>query len=178
MSTWWSDHPDLEGVARRGRNELVDDAASAEADTELLRKRRRSLIDVCFEWMSRGDLVTVATVGSQFEGRLEAAVNDLLILSTKTTDIAVNTATIRFVRSDLRGAFEGSSGDRSVSSFRAQLGRFEVDGAPIRLVGRSFDLTAVINASTDDHVLVCDEHGVEWALPRGEIAYAIPLISE
>ena len=79
MGTWWSEHPDLEGVARRGRAELEEEAAEAEADTELLRQRRRSLIDVCFEWMSRGDLVTVAVGGSQFEGQLTAAVNDLLV---------------------------------------------------------------------------------------------------
>lgn len=172
MSTWWTDHPDLESVARHGRGEMAEEAASAEADNELLRKRRRSLIDVCFEWMNRGDLATVETVGSQFEGRLVAAVNDLLILHTKTIEVALNVTAVRFIRSDIRAAFEGSSGDRSVSSFRAQLGRFEVDATPIRLVGEAFDLTAVIDASTDDHVLVRDAQGVEWALPRNEIAYS------
>lgn len=180
MGTWWSDHPDLEGVARRGRSELEEEAVSAEQDTELLRRRRRSLIDVCFEWMSRGDLLTIAVGNSQFEGRLLAAVNDLVVLHTKTTELSINAAAVSFVRSEQRGVFTGTSGERSASSFRAQLGRYEVDATPVRLVGtnRSFDLTALIEASTDDHLLVRDDRGLEWALARTAVAYAISLNSE
>ena len=175
MSSWWSEHPDLEGVARRGRSEMTEEAVAAERDAELLRKRRRSLGDVCFEWMSRGDLVTVGTAGIEFEGRLTAAVNDLVVMSTKTLVVAINSQLVGFVRSDKQEAFEGTTGDRSVSSFRAQLGRYEIDFTSVRLVGTrgSFDLTGTIEASTDDHVLVRDKQGLEWALPRTEIACVI-----
>lgn len=175
MGDWWSGHPDLEGIARRGRGEIADEAVSAERDTELLRKRRRSLIDVCFEWMSRGDLVTVAVAEGQFEGQLVAAVNDLIVLHTKTTEFAIAAVAVSFVRSERQGAFPGSTGERSASSFRAQLGRYEVETTPIRLVGvgGSFDLTAVIEASTDDHLLVRDGRGLEWALPRTQVGYAV-----
>ena len=180
MGDWWSDHPDLEGIARRGRGEIEDEAVSAEQDTELLRKRRRSLIDVCFEWMSRGDLVTVAVAGTHFEGQLMAAVNDLIILQTKTIGVSVDVAAVSYVRSERPGTFSGNTGERSASSFRAQLGRFEVDAIPVRLVGGTgqFDLIAVIEASTDDHLLVRDKRGLEWALPRSQVGYAIPASSE
>jgi hypothetical protein len=175
MSSWWSDHPDLDAVARRGRSELQADAAAAEHDTELLRRRRRHLIDVCFEWMSRGDLVTVALADRHFQGRLAAAVNDLIIVQTRTCQVAVNTDTVQYVRSDRRAEFDGTTGNRTVSSFRAGLGRHEVEQTPVHLIGRSpaIDIIGVIEASTEDHVLVRDLHGVEWALVRTEIACAI-----
>ncbi|MDJ0954848.1 MAG: hypothetical protein QNJ81_14315 [Acidimicrobiia bacterium] len=173
MSTWWSEHPDLEGVARKGRGELIADAASAEADTEHLRKRRRSLVDVCFEWMSRGDQVTVSAAGSQYTGRLSAALNDLLVLETNDRVVAVNTGAVEFARSDGQARFPGTSGERAVASFRAYLGRHEVDGTPVRLVGATFDIVALVEACSDDHVLARDEHGVEWALPQQVIAFAV-----
>lgn len=175
MSSWWSDHPDLEGVARRGRRELHEETASAERDTELLRIRRRQLIDVCYEWMSRGDLVTISTADHEFEGRLVAAVNDMAVLATKTLEVAVNLDLAHFVRSDRKGAFAGSTGDRSASSFRAALGRAEIEQSRLRLVGRdrAFEVTGVIDASTDDHILVKDGQGVDWALPRRQVAFAI-----
>lgn len=175
MGSWWSDHPDLEGVARRGRGELHEESVAAERDAELLRKRRRDLIAVCHEWMSRGDLVTVAAAGHHFEGNLEAAVNDLLIITTKTLTVAVNVARVQFARSDRRAEFEGTTGDRTVSSFRAELGRHEVEGNRVRLVGSGggFDLTGIIEASTDDHVLMRDGQGLEWVLPRNQLAFAI-----
>ena len=110
MSSWWSDHPDLEGVARHGRRELEQEAAADEHDTELLRRRRRSIVDVCFEWMSRGDLVTVVVGGQGYEGRLVAAVNDLAIVETKTLRIALNLTLIDYIRSDRPAMFVGSSG--------------------------------------------------------------------
>ena len=144
MGTWWSDHPDLEGLARRGRNDLSADEATAEADTEQLRKRRRSLVDLCFEWMGRGDRVTLGVFDTQFDGHLVAAADSA-----------------------------GSSGERSVGSFRAYLGAAEVDQRRVRLVGRAFDVTGVIDASTDDHWLVIDEAGTSWALPSHAVGYCL-----
>lgn len=175
MGTWWSDHPDLEGVASRGRRELEEEAAAAEHDTELLRQRRRHLTDVCYEWMARGDLVTVAAAGHRFEGHLTAAVNDLVVVETKTQTIALNTHALHFVRSDRVGSGPGTTGDRTISSFRAYLGKYEVEGTPTRLIGAAgaFDVIGVIEASTEDHVLVRDAQGSQWALPRSLIAIAM-----
>ncbi len=175
MGTWWSEHPDLESLARRARLEYTEEVASAERDTELLRKRRRSLTDVCFEWMSRGDEITISFGETHFEGQLVATVNDLAILRTRTIELGANLGAVDFVRSNRRSAFPGTSGARSVSSFRALLGRFEVEAAPVRLVGRntSFDIAGVIDASTEDHILVLDGQGLEWALPRSAIAYVL-----
>ncbi|MCP4309367.1 MAG: hypothetical protein GY926_22985 [bacterium] len=173
MSSWWSEHPDLESVARRGRSELDEESVAAEQDAELLRKRRRTLEQMCFEWMSRGDLVTIAVTGRSFEGQLTAVVNDLAVMTTKTIDVAINITLAGLIRSDTRAVFAGTTGERSVSSFRAQLGRYEVDASPVRLIGEPFDVVGVIEASTDDHVVLRDAQGVEWALPRTRIAAAI-----
>lgn len=175
MSPWWSEHPDLEALARRGRREYTEELEAAEHDTELLRLRRRSLTDVCFEWMSRGDRVTVASGDTHFEGQLIAVVNDLAIIRTKTIEVGINLGAIDFARSNERAAYTGTSGERTVSSFRALLGRFEIERLPARLVGtnKSFDQTGIIDASTEDHVLISDHQGLEWALPRSGIAYVI-----
>lgn len=175
MSPWWSDHPDLDAAARRGRAELQAETESAEQDTEHLRKRRRRLIDVCFEWMSRGDLVTVAVADRQFEGRLLAAVNDLVVLQAGSLQVGINGEVIQYVRSDRRAEFAGTTGDRTISSFRAGLGRYEVEQLPVHLIGRTpaIDVCGIIEASTDDHVLLRDSQGVEWAIARCEIACAI-----
>lgn len=180
MGSWWSDHPDLEGIARRGRSDLSEETVAAERDAELLRKRRRSLADLCFEWMSRGDLVTVGIADNQFEGRITTAVNDLLVMTTKTLEVAINVSLVEFARSDRAAVFDGTTGDRTVSSFRAELGRCEIAGSSVRLIGvrGSFDLTAAIEASTDDHVLVRDRQGLEWALPRTAIACAVGVATE
>jgi hypothetical protein len=168
----------LEGVARRSRRDIEGEAAAAEHDTELLRKRRRRLVDVCFEWMSRGDLVTIATGGHIYEGRLEAAINDLLIVATKTIAVAANLDRVDFVRSDRRAAFAGTTGSRTVSSFRAELGRYEVEGTAVRLIGTTFDLAGVITASTDDHVVVTDAQSTEWAIPRSKILCSVAAATE
>jgi hypothetical protein len=175
MGSWWSDHPDLEGVARRGRGELQEESIAAEHDAELLRKRRRKLAAVCHEWMSRGDLVTIATAGHHFEGHLVAVVNDLLVITTKTLSVSISIASMQFARSDKRAVVEGTAGGITVSSFRAALGQYEIDSSLVRLVGveGGFDLTGIIEASTDDHVLMRDNQGLEWALPRSQIAFAV-----
>lgn len=177
MGTWWSDHPDLEGLARRGRNELIEEASAGEADSEQFRKRRRSIIDVCFEWMSRGDLVTVGVLNAQFEGRIVTAVNDLIVLHTADVAIGVRTDAAGYVRTVRQAAFTGTVGGRDAASFRAYLGRFEVDSEPVRLVGETFDVEALITASTDDHLLVVDRNGTEWMLPRATLAYALSPIA-
>jgi len=123
--------------------------------------------------MSRGDSVTIGLSAAQHEGRLRAAVNDLVILSTRTVELAVNLSAVDFVRSNQRSAFTGTSGERSVSSFRAQLGLFEVEGKAIRLIAGEVDVAGVITASTDDHVMIQDNGGIEWALPRDRISHAV-----
>lgn len=175
MSPWWSDHPDLESLARRGRGELQHESIAAEEDAEVLRQRRRTLTDLCFEWMSRGDLVTVAAAGHQFKGQLIAVVNDLLVIAAGTLEVIVRLDNLQFARSDRRAHFEGTTGDRTVSSFRAALGRSEIDQSTVRLVGVSdaFDVTGIIEASTDDHFLVKTSQGLTWALPRAQTAFAI-----
>jgi len=175
MTSWWSDHPDLEGVARRGRGEIRHEAEEVEHDAEHLRRRQRSVIDVCFEWMSRGDLVTIGVGDAEYQGRLEVAINDLVVLATSTLRVAIDTAAIRFARSDRPNAFEGTSGDRSVASFQAFLGSYEVDRQPVRLrdAAGSFDVTGIIQATTQDHVNLQGPEDKEWILTRRSIACAL-----
>lgn len=118
--------------------------------------------------------MTIGLPTRQFEGQLKAAVNDLVVLSTRTVEIAINLNVVSFVRSNQRAAFAGTSGERAVGSFRAQLGLFEVEETSVRLVGKeAFDVTGFITASTDDHVILQDGGGIEWALHRDHITHAV-----
>jgi hypothetical protein len=178
MTSWWSDHPDLEGVARRGRGEMRQEAEDVERDADHLRRRQRSLVEVCFEWMSRGDLVTIGVGDTEYQGRLVAALNDLLVLVTPTMRVAVDAGAVRSVRSDRPAAHEGSSGDRIIGSFQALLGSFEVEGRPVRLLDAagSFDVTGVVTATTADHVDVRDGDGREWVLARRAVTCLLETI--
>ena len=138
----------------------------------MLRKRRRSLVEVCFEWMSRGDHVTLSVCGDHFDGRLTAAISDLLVLETADLVVAIRVEATDYVRSNQRSCSEGTSGSQRVQSFRAYLADFEVNAREVRLVGAEFDVLGMIDASTDDHVLVVDRSGGRWALPRHSIGYA------
>jgi hypothetical protein len=172
VTSWWSDHPDLEGVARHGRGELRQEAEEVESDAEHLRRRGRSLVDVCFEWMCRGDLVTIGVGDVEYQGRLEAAINDLVVVTTPGLRVAVAAAAIRFVRSDRPGAGEGTTGDRSITSFQALLGSYEVERRPVRVhdAAGSFDVSGIVLATTPDHVNLQSPGGQEWILARGAIA--------
>jgi len=171
MTSWWSEHPDLEGVARRGRGEIRQEAEDVESDAEHLRRRRRSLVEVCFEWMSRGDLVTIGVGATEYQGSLVAAINDLVILTTPVLRVAIDAGAVHFARSDRPAAHEGSSGERTIGSFQALLGSYEVEGRPVRLrdAGGSFDVTGTVTATTADHVDVRDGDGREWVLARGAV---------
>jgi hypothetical protein len=173
--SWWGGHPDLAGVARRGRQELVADATESEHDAEQLRKRRRQMVDVCFEWMSRGDLVGIAAGAHTFTGKLVAAVNDLVTIQTETVRVAFNLDAIRFVRRDRVAAFPGSSGERSVGSFRAELGSHAVAARAVRLVGTGggLEIDAVIDVVAEDHIVVTDTRGSRWMLPIRDVAFVV-----
>jgi len=175
MSTWWEDHPDLAGVARSGRHELEADAVAGEQDAEQLRRRRRTIVDVCFEWMGRGDLVTVGLGSHEYQGKLVAAVNDLVIVKTRSVEASINATTIRFARSDQIAQFTGTSGRRETSSFRAQVGRFEMDRQLVKVHADdgSVELTGRVTATTDDHVLVTDSQNRAWAIRWTHVASAV-----
>ena len=88
-------------------------------------------------------------------------------------EAAISVSAVSFARCDRRGVFAGTTGERSVGSFRAYLGTAEIDQLPVRLIGQGFDVNGIIDASTEDHWLVIDSNGVEWALSRPAVEYCL-----
>lgn len=126
--------------------------AAWEGDAERLRHKRRTLVDVLWEAMQRGDRVTVSCHGHSFAGKLAAARGDLAVLATVDAEVAINLAAVDHVTFVRDG--DGVTGDRSYGSFRAYLGMLEVEGPPVRLLGGDVDLAGRVDAVAADHVVV------------------------
>ena len=126
--------------------------AAWEGDAERLRQRGRTLIDVLWEAMQRGDRVSIAAAGHSFTGKLTAARGDLALLATTDAEVALNLGTVDLVTYVRDG--EGVSGDRSFGSFFAYLGMLEVEGVEVRLLGRDLDLAGLVDAVAADHVML------------------------
>ncbi len=159
---------ELADVARRGAREWERDMAAWESDAERLRLRGRTLPNVLWEAMQRGDDVTVRTAGHAFTGRLEAARNDLAVLVRDDLRIALSTTMIDALAMTTGG--RGVAGDRTYGSFRAYLGMLEVEGPEVRLIGRDVDVRGRVEAVAKDHVLVVRGDGTRWAIALESLA--------
>ena len=172
-----SDAPfdDLADVARRGAREWEREMAVGEADAEQLRMRGRSLTDVLWEAMQRGDIVTLILGERELTGRLLGARNDLAVVALSDGVAAVNLSSVDAARLGRGG--EGTSGDRTYGSFRAYLGMLEVEGRPVVVLGRGVEVRGTVVAVAPDHLLVRATSDVNWALPLRAVAAVLDAAS-
>lgn len=159
---------DLADVARSGAREWQLEMAAWETDAETLRLRRRSLVNVLWEGMQRGDRATLTAGGHSFTGTLEAARGDLAILTTPELMVAVNLVRLDAVH--LERTAGGVSGDRTFGSLRAYLGMLEVEGLEVRILGRGVDVRGRIVVVAEDHVLVSPPGGGDTAVAMSAVA--------
>jgi hypothetical protein len=157
----------LADVARTGAREWQQEMAAWEGDAELLRLRQRTVGNVLWEAMQRGDRVTAAVGRHTFTGMLAAARGDLAILETPDMMVALHVGALDTVHLERSGG--GVTGDRTYGSLRAYLGMLEVEAAEARIVGRDLDVSGRVIVAADDHVLLATPGG-------GETAVGIPAI--
>lgn len=162
---------ELADVARRGAREWERDMAAWESDAEMLRLRQRSLVNVLWEAMQRGDQATIAAAGHTFSGRIEAARQDLAVVVSGEVRVVVNLAAVDAVH--LSPGAGGTGGDRTYGSFRAFLGMLEVEGSAVRIIGRKIDVRGRVEVVADDHVLLDALGGGRWAIVLSRIAAVI-----
>ena len=94
----------------------------------------RSLPDVVFELMGRGDQVTVEVPGGRrFTGRVTYAAGDLARVETPHLTVDFNLATPLALRVERRSRARGTGRSQGVLSFRARLKELERAGAAERL---------------------------------------------
>ncbi len=161
----------LADVARTGAREWQQEMAAWEGDAELLRLRQRSVGNVLWEAMQRGDRVT-ATVGRHtFTGTLTAARGDLAVLETPDLMVALHVTALDAVHLERIGG--GVTGDRTYGSLQAYLGMLEVEAAQVRIVGRDLDVGGRVIVAAGDHVLLAPAAGGETAVAIAAIGAVV-----
>jgi hypothetical protein len=154
---------------------------SAEEDEQAARKavlRARSLADVAFELLGRGDTVA-AVVGSRhrFQGTFVHAKGSLATLQTGIGDsVHVNLegpVTLEVVERSTAG---GRSRDPvGAESFMAKLREIELQGHAVDIVLHSVEesIAGRIEAVTKDHVMLITPAATTWFVPIREIAAVV-----
>lgn len=71
---------DLADVARSGRRVWLDETRSTEQSVDAERRRARSMVDVCGEWMMAGHRLHAAWGTREVVGRIVAALRDVVVV--------------------------------------------------------------------------------------------------
>lgn len=162
---------ELADVARSGAREWERDMAAWEADAEQLRLRQRTIGRALWEAMQRGDHVSITLGEHEFAGSITAARGDLVMLRTRSLELALNVAAIDLVH--LQPGRDGTTGDRTFGSLRAFAGMLEVEGTPTRILGEGVDVRGRLRVVADDHVMVEGSAG-QWIVAWAAIAAIVP----
>ena len=155
------------------RGEIGDELrAEAEADERaaaILRLRRRSRTDVCFELMHRGDRVRAHLPVAAVTGFIVHTASSLATLAVGASDrLHVNLDSRVVLSTEADGARQGRSRNpMEPTSFPALLRSFELGATRLRLelFHAPHGVAGVIGAVTPDHVLVVDED-TKWYIPH------------
>lgn len=171
-----SDHP-LDDLRRELRDRVGPDFQSAAEDDEgaarHIRLARRTLADVAFELLGRGDTVQLNVGNERFVGVVAYARGTLATLETSAGDEChVNLegpVTLRVTKRSEGGG--RSQPEFGPDSFEARLRELQhgegrvVMSMPV--IGES--IACRITAVAADHVMVTDLTGQEWFVPQGQI---------
>lgn len=138
-----------------------------------LARRRRSLADVAFEAMSRGDRVAAAVGTRTFTGRVVFASGSLMTLEAEGATVDFNLdgpVRLRIVEAARAGGGPRTDGP---GSFRGRLleleghhGEIEV-GSPLYPDGSR----GVVQVVAQDHLVLRDAAGSDWYLPLAWVGY-------
>lgn len=162
-------------IDRRIDETFRDDAEEAEYDADRLRLRDRSLADVAFDVMSRGDLLRVGTVGHNFAGTVVYVHGDLVSLAADELEVDVNlTGPVHL--EILRPAHtDGVGHGRGTGSFRARLSEIESTSEIVEIIAPEVGANVLgrIEAVAEDHVMIVDPDAGHWFVPTQRIAAVI-----
>jgi ribosome maturation factor RimP len=169
---------DFEELSRELRTAVGGDfRRTAEEDEQAARKaqlRSRTLEQVAFELLSRGDTVVLAAGDRRFQGVIVHAHGDLVTLeTTQGEQVHAHLDGPVLLKVIERAAAGGRARDRyGAESFLARLRELELDEIPVELVapGTREVVAGELAAVTKDHVMVTGDHGETWFIPLDQIA--------
>jgi hypothetical protein len=153
----------------------------AEEDEYAARKgalRRRTLDQVAYELLGRGDTVAILAGERRFRGVVAHANRDLLTLVTSPGDqVHVNLGGPVAIHVVERAATGGKGRDRfGPESFLARMREIELSELTVEIVSppTGGPVTGRIEAAASDHLMVIGEDDTTWYLPLATIAAVVP----
>jgi hypothetical protein len=153
----------------------------AEEDEYAARKsalRKRSLDQVAYELLARGDTVSVLAGERRFRGVVAHAHGDLLTLVTPQGDqVHVNLEGPVVLQVAERAPEGGKGRDRfGPESFLARMRELELSELTVEIVAPSAGdpLTGRIEAAASDHLMMTDDTGAPTFVPLAWVAAVIP----
>jgi len=167
---------DSDDALNRAEREARRDQMAGEVEAEKLRLASRSLTDLVWEAMHRGDAVRLSWQGGEAHGVPLAAIGDLVVFATDDGVRAVNMKVVGTVEIAERGVDRGSAGDRTVGSFVAWCRMAEGREVEVDLVGGR-RIEGRLEVTATDHLLVRGRGGFETGLARSQVA-AISVVGD
>jgi hypothetical protein len=178
MSGDWEDGPfeELASELRRqvGR-EFREEAEELERDAAQLALRRRTLADVAFDAMSRGDVVTISGAGGRHRGRVVYSAGNLAVMETADSVVNVNLEGPIAWQITERSRVGGVGRSPGSLTFRARMMELELakEEITVEASGLADRLTGNLYGVGRDHVVVVDREGEEWFIPLATVAFAL-----
>lgn len=171
----WIFDPELSAIDRRMRRELREEAEEVETIVQESELRERTLIDVALESRNRGDFVGLATGRRVFNGFITHAAKDFVTVRTDSFEADINLADAVYLRTIERGRGGGRAVEESAGTFEMRLIERKNPHQRIELGYRTIEETVIgfITAVGQDHVVLLDDHRLEWTIPLSSIAYVI-----
>jgi hypothetical protein len=172
------DNPDFDDLASELRQQVGGEfrleAEAVEDDARRHALRRRTLQDVAFELMNRGDEVGATGAGVSLTGTITHVAGDLAIIQTPHSLANVNLAGLVSLRV-LRRNQEGGQGRANGSpSYRSRMLELELSGEFIEIFSSVSDsVTGTISAVGADHIVVVDRNQTEWFIPLSTIVFTL-----
>ncbi len=171
----WIFDPELAAMGRRARQELREEAEEVESIVAESELRERTLADVAREARNRGDFVGIATTRRTFNGYIVYAAGDFVTIRTDSFEADINLADAAYLRTIERGRGGGRSGEEGPGTFEMRLVERKSPHDRVELGYRAIEETVIgiMAAVGQDHVVIIDDHKVEWSIPHTSIAYLI-----
>jgi hypothetical protein len=162
-------------LRRQVGGEFRLEAEAVEEDATKHSLRRRTLGDVAFELMNRGDEIGVTGAGASFAGTITHTAGDLAIVITPHSLLNVNLAgpiSLRVIRRSHGGGHGQQVGSQS---YRARMLEIEMSGEFVEIVSLATQepLAGTISIVGRDHVVAVDSNETEWFVPLSSIAFTL-----
>lgn len=153
------------------------EAEVSEREAAQLGMRSRSLADVAFEAMAKGDLIAVSAGTRIFTGHVAYAAGDLMTLEAGGSPVDVNLRGPVSIRVVERARSGGIGRREGPGSFRGRLLEYEGRPGTVEMGSILFSepLRGTVRVAAQDHLLVEDQGGHEWFIPLPMVSYVAPL---